>query len=70
MKQASLGSSGVILPGSVQEMTGYGTWGHGLVMNMIVVLGWCLDLKILNVFSSLNNSITLWSESIALHSLW
>lgn len=29
-------------------------WGHGLVVNMVVVIGWWLDMMILTIFSSLN----------------
>ena len=39
------------IPGGVQKMCRYGTSGHGLVG--MVVLGWRLDLMILEVFSNL-----------------
>lgn len=37
-----------------------GTWGYGLEMNIIVVLGWWLDLVIIDVFSDLHNSMIQW----------
>ena len=48
---------GVTIPGGVKKMCTYGTSGHGLV-GMVVLGGW-LDLKILEVFSNLNNSMIL-----------
>lgn len=51
IKQGAQGSGGVVIPGS-----GYGTWGHVLVVTIVLVLGWLLDLVTLYVFSNLNNS--------------
>ena len=51
------------MPGGVQKMCGYGTSGHALAG--IVVLGWQLDLKILEVFSNLNDSMILWFNDSA-----
>ena len=55
---AAQGSGWVTIPGEVQETCRCGTLGYGLVG--MVVLGWRLDLKILEVFSNLNNSVILW----------
>lgn len=41
------------------EVCWSGTWGHGLVLNMEVVLGWQLDVVVLEVFSSLKNFMIL-----------
>lgn len=38
---------GIIIPLSVHRTCVYWTWGHGLVVNMVIVLGWWLDLMIL-----------------------
>jgi len=57
LDQAAQGSGGVPIPGGVQKLCGCGTWGHGLVG--MVVFGWWLDLMILEVFSSLNDSMIL-----------
>ena len=54
---SSQGSSGVTIPGGVQKTCKYGTSGHGLAG--MVVLGWWLDLMILEVFSNLNDSMIL-----------
>jgi len=51
LEQAAQGSGGVTIPGGVQKMCRYGTSGHGLAG--MVVLGWWLDLMILEVFSNL-----------------
>jgi len=51
LEQAAQGSSWVIMPGGVQNMCRCGTSGHGLLA--MVLLGWRLDLMILEVFSSL-----------------
>jgi len=51
------GSGGVTIPGAVQEEGTCGTEGHGFVA--MVVMGWWLDLIILEVFSNLNDSMTL-----------
>ena len=56
--EAAQGSGGVAIPGGVQKMCRYSTSGHGLAG--MVVLGWWLDLMILEVFSNLNNSMILW----------
>jgi len=55
LEQAAQGSGGVAIPGGVQKMCRCGTWGHGLAG--MVVLGWWMDLLILEVFSSLNDSV-------------
>lgn len=54
-------SIGTDCPGkqwSVQKTWEFGIWGHCLMINMVVVLGWPLDL-ILNIFYKLNNSVIL-----------
>lgn len=38
-------------------------WGHGLMVNRMVVLSWWLDLGVLKVFSELNNSVSLWFDA-------
>ena len=47
--------------GSIQEEGGIGTEGHGLVG--MVVMCWRLDYMILVVFSSLTDSMILFSKS-------
>jgi len=42
-------------------MSGCGTWGHGLVVDL-VVLDLQLNLMILQVFSSLNDSLMLFVD--------
>ncbi|KAJ7402003.1 hypothetical protein BTVI_90364 [Pitangus sulphuratus] len=49
LQQAAQGGGGVSTPRSVQKRCGYGTWGQGLVVNMVVVLHRWLDLMILKV---------------------
>ena len=61
-KRAAQGSGGVTIPGGVQKRCGYGTSGHGLAG--IVVMGWQLDLMILEVFSNLNDSVILWKAGL------
>ena len=55
LEQAAQGSGGLTMPGGVQKMRRRGTSGRGLVG--MVVLGWQLDLMILEVFSKLNDSM-------------
>ena len=55
LDQAAQGSGGVPIPGGVQKTRRYGTSGHGL-SGMGLLGGW-LDLMILEVFSSLNDSM-------------
>lgn len=43
---------GIAIPGSGEKACGWGLWGHGVVVNM-VVLGQQLDFMILEVFSIL-----------------
>ena len=62
MEQAAQGSGGVPIPGGVQKMCRHGTLGHGLVG--VVMLGWQLDLMILEVFSNLNDSVMLWFHDL------
>jgi len=57
LEQAAQGSGGVAIPGGIQKMCRYGTSGHGLAG--MVVMGWQLDLIILEVFSNLNDSMLL-----------
>jgi len=57
LEQAAQGSGGVPISGGVQK-TCSGTSGHGSAD--MVVLGWWLDLMILEVFSNLNDSMILW----------
>jgi len=52
LDQAAQGGGGVTIPGGVQKLCTSGTSGHGLAD--MVVLGWRLDLVILEVFSNLN----------------
>jgi len=51
LEQAAQGSGGVTIPRGVQKVCRCGTSGHGLAL--MVVLGWLLDLMILEVFSNL-----------------
>ena len=55
MEQAAQGGGWVPIPGDVQKTYRCGTSGHGL--EGMVVLGWWLDLMILEVFSNLNDSM-------------
>lgn len=43
------GSGGATIPGSVQSTYRCGTWGHGLIVNLVMVLDLWLDLMILEV---------------------
>lgn len=45
-------SYGATIPGNAQKTHGYGPGGH----NLVVVLSWGVDLRILEVFPSLNDS--------------
>ena len=49
--------SGVPIPGGVQKTCRCGTWGYGLAGT--VVLGWWLDLVILEIFPNLNDPVNL-----------
>lgn len=44
----------------MQAMCGHSTWRRGLMVDMVVALGWNLCLVILMVFSNLNNPRILW----------
>jgi len=57
LDQAAQGSGGVPIPGGVQKPCGCGTWGQGLAG--MGVLGWRLELMILEVFSNLHDPMTL-----------
>ena len=57
LEQAAQGSGGVTISGGVQKTRRYGTSGYGLAGT--VVLGWWLDLMILEVFCNLNDSMIL-----------
>lgn len=50
-------------------MCGCGTWGHGLVVNVVVALGWWLHLGVLEVFSNLSDS-GMGRQSPFFASLW
>lgn len=56
LEQTTQGSGGIVILGSVQKSSGCGTWGHGLVVDL-VVLGQHLELMVLEVSSNLNDSI-------------
>lgn len=43
---------GVGSPGSAQERCGCGPWGHG-----VLLVGWCLNLIISEIFSDFNDSM-------------
>ena len=60
--QTAQGSGGVTIPGGVQKTCRCGTSGHGLAG--VVVIGWQLDLMILEVFSNLNDSMILFYDSV------
>ena len=61
LDQAAQGGGGVTIPGGIQKMCRCGTSGHGLAGTG--VLGWRLDLIILEVFSNINISMILcWRE--------
>jgi len=51
LEQTVQGGGGVPIPGGVKKTCRCGTSGHGLVG--LVVLGWQLDLMVLEVFSNL-----------------
>jgi len=53
--EAAQESGGVTSLGGVKKICRYGTSGHGLVG--MVVMGWQLDLMILEVFSNLYDSM-------------
>ena len=55
LEQAAQGGDGVTIPGGVQNTCSRGTWGQ--CFRGMVVLGWRLDLMILEVFSNLNDSM-------------
>lgn len=57
MEYTAQGSGGVTIPESAKNTCGYGIWGHGFVVNMVVVLGWQLNVKIVKIFFNLSNSI-------------
>lgn len=57
--QAAQSRGEVPIPGGAQKPCSCGTWGQGLVVDLVVVLGWWLGLVILKVFSTLNNSLML-----------
>lgn len=61
---AAQGSGGVTVPGSVQTTCGGGTWGHGLVVNVVVVPGWWLDFITLEGFSNLT-AVIPWEGTIS-----
>jgi len=54
LEQAAQGGGGVPIPGDGQKICRYDTSGHGLAA-MVVLGGW-LDLVILEVFSSPDDS--------------
>jgi len=58
LEQAAWESGWVPIPGGVQKTSRCGPLGYGLVG--MVVLGWWLDLMILEVCSNLNDSMFLW----------
>ena len=60
LEQAVQCSGGVPISGGVQKMRRCGTSAHGLVG--LVVLGWRLDVMILEVFSNFNDSMILWKN--------
>lgn len=39
LEQTAQGSGGITICESAQNTFGYGTWGSGIVLNMVVVLG-------------------------------
>jgi len=53
--QAAQESDGFTIPGGVQKTCRRGTPGHGLAG--MVVMGWRLELMILEVFSNLSDSV-------------
>jgi len=53
LEQAAQGSGGV----TIKKTCGRGTSGHGLAA--VVVVGWRLDLMILEVFSNLSDATIL-----------
>lgn len=68
MEQAAQGGDRVTIPGGVQETSGHDTWCYGRVDR--VVIGQRLDSMILEVFSNLNDSVTLgFSVILFLYSL-
>jgi len=65
---AAQGSSGVTITGGVQKLCRCGSEGHSIVG--MVVMGWQLDLMILEVFSNLNDSVIITNSQKSLyHSL-
>jgi len=57
LEQAAQGSGGITIPGGVKKTCRCGTSGHGSAG--MVVLGWRLEMMILEVFSNLNTSMIL-----------
>lgn len=53
LEQPAQGSGRLLIPEVAQNTCGHGTLGLGFVA--MVVLGWCLDWMILEVFSNLND---------------
>jgi len=56
-QQAAQGSGEVTVPGGARKMCRCGTLGHGLTG--MAVMGGCSDSMILEVFSNLNNAMSL-----------
>lgn len=50
---------GLLGTGIVQIICGYGTWGQGFVVGMVVMLVWGLDFAVLDIFSFVKDSMNL-----------
>lgn len=55
LSQAAQESGGIIISKSVEKVSGWGTWGYGLVGNMVVPSQW-LDSMFQEVFSNPHDS--------------
>lgn len=62
LEWAVQGGGGITVPGSLQETTGHSTWCCGLVD--MVLFHQRLDLKILELFSNLYDSVIKTGDSI------
>lgn len=57
LELAAKGSGGVTILAIVQKTCGCSTWGHGLMVNVVLMLCWWLDFNILDIFFNLIESM-------------
>lgn len=55
LEPAAQRSGGVTILAIVKKSCRCGTWGNGLMVNMVLVQGWWLDSMILEIFSTFND---------------